>query len=133
MNMHRLSFFGQGFCALASILTMGMAAAKPLSPSSMSDAQDRYRQDMAFCDSGQSSQPVNACKQEARNALAEAKRGGLSTMPDDYQRNALARCSNFQGEDRKACEARILHPTHVDGSVDGGGLLRESVVTIPAS
>jgi len=95
------------------------------------DAQARYREDMAFCNSGQSSQDTNTCRLEARNALAEAKRGGLSDAPGQYARNAVERCNQFQGDERAACEARIFGPARVEGSVEGGGVLRESVIVTP--
>lgn len=101
--------------------------------SAPADAQARYQQEMAFCNSGKSSQDLNTCRTEARNALAEAKRGGLNDdAPDQYNRNAVRRCTQFQGDDRTACEARVLNPSRVDGSVAGGGILRESVIVIPA-
>lgn len=97
------------------------------------DAQERYRQEMGVCNNGQSHQDVKTCRTEARNALAEARRGGLSSgaASDQYNRNALQRCAEFQGEERTACEARIFSPSRVDGSVTGGGLLRESVIVVP--
>jgi hypothetical protein len=117
------------FTVLATLLMTGAALA---GPSADADAQARYRQDMAVCNSGQSNQPVNVCRTEARNALAEAKRGGLTgAASDQYARNAARRCAEFQGDDRSACEARVFSPSRIDGSVSGGGLVRESVVTVP--
>ncbi|MES2950745.1 MAG: hypothetical protein V4858_19600 [Pseudomonadota bacterium] len=98
----------------------------------LADAQERYRQEMAVCNSGQSNQDVKTCRIEARNALAEAKRGGLTAAPGQYDRNATQRCEQFKGDERTACEARILNPSRVDGSVAGGGVLRESVIVVPA-
>lgn len=115
---------------VGTILWTGAALAGP--SSAPADAQARYQQDMAVCDSGRSNQPVNVCRTEARNALAEAKRGGLTdAAADQYARNAVRRCAEFQGDDRAACEARVFNPSRVDGSVGGGGLVRESVVTVP--
>jgi hypothetical protein len=115
---------------VGTFLLTGAALAGP--SSAQADAQARYRQDMAVCESGQSNQPLNVCRTEARNALAEAKRGGLTdAASDEYARNAVRRCAEFQGDDRTACEARVFNPSRVDGSVRGGGLLRESVVIVP--
>jgi hypothetical protein len=117
---------------LGSVLISGAALAGPSDASA--DAQARYRQEMAVCESGQSNQALNVCRTEARNALAAAKRGGLTNeSQDQYTRNALIRCKEFQGVDRNACEARILTPSNVVGSVGGGGLLRESIVTVPVN
>ena len=96
-----------------------------------SEAQSRYRQDMADCASGITGQPINTCRTEARNALAEAKRGGLQDAPSQYTRNALRRCTEFQGDELRSCEARVLGPSRVQGSVEGGGVLREGVILVP--
>ena len=109
--------------------TMVVAQAGP--SRATAEAQARYRADMALCASGQSSQPVSVCRTEARNALAEARRGGLKDAPSGYARNAVLRCEGFQGDDRTACEARVLNPTRLQGSVEGGGLLRETVTVTP--
>ena len=116
--------------AIALLFAAGMAQAG--TSGAIADAQARYREDMAFCSSGQSSQYVSTCRQEARNALADAKRGGLSDAPGQYSRNAVQRCAEFQGDERTACEARVFGPARVEGSVEGGGVLRESVILTPA-
>ena len=71
-------------------------------------------------------------RSEASNALAEARRGGLNDAPGDYDRNAVQRCAEFQGDDRIACEARVRNPSRLEGSVEGGGLLREAVTVTPS-
>ena len=108
-----------------------MGAAQAGTSSAIAQAQARYRADMAFCSSGQSSQHINVCRMEARNAFAEAKRGGLNDAPGAYARNAIRRCEVFQGGERSDCETLVRNPTHVKGSVEGGGLLRESVTVTP--
>ncbi len=122
--------------ALATLTTLcvtGSTWAAGPSPA-VADAQERYRQDMVICNSGQSYQDADTCRTEARNALAEAKRGGLrDASPEQYVRNAVQRCTAFQGEDRAVCEARVLNPSRVEGSVQGGGILRESTILVPAN
>lgn len=113
---------------VGTLIATGAALAGP--PSSAADAQARYRQEMAFCDSGKSSQPLNTCRTEARNAYAEARRGGLTDTPDQYTRNAVQRCTQFKGDERSACDARVLNPSRIEGSVEAGGILRESTVTV---
>lgn len=108
-----------------------MGAAQAGTSSAIAEAQARYRADMAFCSSGQSSQHISVCRTEARNAFAEAKRGGLNDAPGEYAHNAIRRCEVFQGDERSDCEALVRNPTHVKGSVEGGGLLRETVTTTP--
>ncbi len=111
------------------LLAAGAAQAAPAGV--QADAQARYRQEMDFCNSGQSSQRITICRTEARNALAEAKRGTLSNGAGEYSRNAVRRCAEFQGNERAACEARVFGPARTEGSVEGGGVLRESVMVVP--
>src|SRR5665647_1283239 len=91
------------------------------------DAQACYRQDMAVCNSGKSNQDLATCRLEARNALAEAKRGGLNDDPAQYQQNALRRCDAHKGDDRTDCEARMRGESRIEGSAAEGGILREGV------
>lgn len=89
-----------------------------------------YRQEVAVCDHIQ--QDRAACIREAGAARQAARHGGLTTAPD-HARNALARCSVHPPAERANCEARILGTgrTTIEGSVLGGGLLRETVTLVP--
>lgn len=132
LSMHTTPKILRHLTVLAVASLCAVTTAVAASPSrDMADAQARYRQEMAVCNSGQSHQDVRVCRTEARNALAEAKRGGLSDAPNQYSRNAAQRCTEFQGDERTACEARVFNPSRVDGSVSGGGLVRESVISVP--
>lgn len=120
-------------CALAAAATLVcVSGALAAAPSAATEAQARYRQDMAVCNSGQSNQDRATCRLEAKNALAEAKRGALNDTPGQYQQNALQRCSAHQGDDLRACQARMLAPEGAAGSTAEGGILRESVTITPA-
>ena len=96
----------------------------------------RYQQDLAECEAQQATQDLAACRLEARNALAEAKRNLLSdTTANLFEKNQLKRCRVFKGEDREACEARARGEGSSTGSVQSGGILREvarPVVPSPA-
>jgi hypothetical protein len=70
------------------------------------------------------------CERELRNARAEQRRGTLEVPGADYRANALARCAPFTGDDRTACESRIMGAGNVSGSVAGGGLLREAAIVV---
>ena len=88
----------------------------------------RYQQDLAECEAQQATQDLAACRLEARNALAEAKRNLLSdTTANLFEKNQLKRCRVFKGEDREACEARVRGEGSSTGSVQSGGILREVV------
>lgn len=119
------------FCiaAVAGLLCAASALAAP--PSALAQAQARYRQDIAACNSGQSNQDPATCRLEARNALAAAKRGDLNDDPGAYEQNARQRCAAHQGTDRSDCEARMRGEGNAQGSAASGGILRESVTIIP--
>ena len=74
---------------------------------------------------------LSTCRREARNALTEARRGRLNNAADPAGQNAMQRCDVHQGDDRSACEARMRGEGRVEGSVSGGGVLRESVTVVP--
>ena len=108
------------------------SAAQAADAAASAGAQARYKQEMVLCHSGKSYQNAATCKTEAENALAESRRGGLTTAtPSEYQKNALRRCGVFQGDDLAACEVRMRDPSDLQGSVQGGGILRESVTIVP--
>ncbi len=127
----KISAFPLHPLALAAVGLLCASAAFAATPSAVSEAQARFRQDLAVCNSGQSNQDAATCRREARNALAAAKRGDLKSAPVDYQDNARQRCAAHQGSDRSDCEARMAGQGHVEGSVAEGGVLRQSVTVVP--
>ena len=114
-------------CALllgASLLTLP-ALAQTAAPGSTRT----YQEERAMC--AHLPQDPAACAREAGAARQAARQGQLTSAPD-YTANALARCAAHAPAERTACEARVngTGDTRVDGSVMGGGLLRESVTTV---
>ena len=103
------------FTLLAPAAALLCAAAAQAATS----VHDQYRADRA------------ACIREAGAAAQAARQGGLSSADaSTYENNALARCDAFKTpEDKSDCIARMGSKATVQGSVDGGGLLRESVRT----
>jgi hypothetical protein len=92
----------------------------------------RYHQDLAECEAQQATQDLAACRLEARNALADAKRNLLSdTTANLFEKNQFKRCRVFKGEDREACEARVRGDGSSTGSVQSGGILREVTRPVP--
>jgi hypothetical protein len=73
-------------------------------------------------------------RREAWAARDEARRGilGKDDNPAEFERNRLARCDRHQGEDRDLCIRRMQGEGTVTGSVEGGGILRELRITVPA-
>ena len=113
-------------------LLLCMASMLPAFANTASEAQARFRQDMAACNSGQSNQDPATCRLEARNALADAKRGSLNDAPGKYTSNALQRCNALQGNNRSDCESRMRGEGRSEGSVSSGGIIRETVTVVPA-
>lgn len=88
------------------------------------DTSGMYRSEVQSCMQGKTGQDQADCLKEARNAQADKKRGVLDSGAN-YQANARARCGVLAGEDKAACEARMMGYGTVSGSVAGGGVIRE--------
>ena len=124
----------------AALLAVGAASAQVALAASGSDASfpganmidnsGSYQSEVQSCMTGKTQQDRDTCLKEARNAHADKQRGVLNTY-GEHEQNAMARCDVFQGgEDKAACEARVLGYGSVDGSVAGGGLIRESETVV---
>jgi len=94
-------------------------------------AEKTYQADRAACMAGQTHQARPTCLQEAGAALQEARRGS-SDGAADYEKNRLLRCEHHPQGDRELCIRRMNGEGTVSGSVGGGGIVRELVVTVPA-
>lgn len=114
-------FAKQGFAAL--LLALAASASAVAAPSA--EAQAQYRQERAACLSGQSHQDRTTCLREVSAAWAETRRGSLGTASTDYQTNATARCNAQPPADRADCVLRLQGEARTEGSVNGGGLLRQ--------
>jgi hypothetical protein len=123
----QLSHLSLGAVA-ALMLLSGAQAAGPIAPN---QAQANYAREIAVCNSGQSNQTLETCQREAGSALVEARRGQLNDAPDQYLTNALRRCETHTGDDRVACEARILAQGDITKASQAGGVLRKSITVTP--
>jgi hypothetical protein len=111
-----------GLTLLAAIAPAGAAGAPKLS-----EAEATYRQERARCLRDESGQDRPTCLKEAAAARQEAVRDGLRKPRDtNLSRNATQRCDAQPAADRDACVQRILGAGTTRGSVQGGGLIRES-------
>lgn len=119
-------------CA-AFVFTVSTAASAA-DPSRVSDARKVYIEDREFCLSGKSSQDRHTCLREAGAALQEAGRGRLADPQTAFEQNKFARCDYHKNPaDREYCERRMRGEGTTSGSVEGGGILRELTVIVPAS
>lgn len=117
---------------VTALLAVTAATAQVATGTTGIDASGSYQQEVQACMTGKTQQDQATCLREARNAHADKKRGVLDAGAN-FQANAQARCDVLQGEDKAACQARILGYGSTSGSVAGGGLLREvETVVAPA-
>lgn len=123
---------GAAYFGLAVLLSMGAATAQIASGTTGIDATGSARSEMAACLSGKTQQDRETCITEVRNANAEKRAGKLESGNGQLSANALKRCDVFKGEDLVACQARIVGYGKTDGSVAGGGVVREvETVVVP--
>jgi hypothetical protein len=130
-NRSRKSLISFGAIAL---LAVGAATAQvAISGTTGIDATGSYQSEVNACMSGLTQQDRDTCLKEARNAQADKRRGVLDTQ-GSLGANAMARCDAFtNGEDKAACQARTLGMGSADGSVAGGGLIKEvETVVLPS-
>lgn len=112
----------------AAVFSASIAQAQAPEPGSAARAQ----QERATCDGLQ--QDRAACLREAGAARQEAGRNGLTSVgPGRADANAMARCREQPAADRADCEARLQGGarTSTEGSVMGGGIIRETVTPLP--
>lgn len=97
------------------------------------DATGNAASEMAACNNGTTQQSRETCMTEVRNANAAKRAGKVDNAGGQYKANALMRCANFKGEDKVACEARVIGLGNPQGSVAGGGVITEiETAVIPA-
>ncbi|WP_132586361.1 hypothetical protein [Paralcaligenes ureilyticus] len=97
------------------------------------DIQAQYRADVAHCKSPQATQDRNTCMKEAGAAMEEARRNQLVTGNPNYQQDAVNRCKALPTDRQQDCLMQMSgQDTVTKGSVDSGGILRETTITVPA-
>jgi hypothetical protein len=125
-RVNRIAIHSTLGLALAVAFTPGWAAGS----GKLSQAQQTYQQERAVCLRGASHQDRATCLKEAGAAYEEARRGRLGTASaPDLAGNATRRCEAQPAADRAACAQRILGAGTAEGSVEGGGLLRQTETT----
>ena len=127
-----IALIAAGALPIAAAAQAGAASAA----NGAGDPEARYRQERAHCERIESPDARATCLREAAAARAEARRGRLGTGPDDpirYLGNALRRCEPLPPEERADCEYRVRGGGTTRGSVEAGGIYRETVTReIPA-
>ncbi len=102
------------------------------------DAKARYAREKTNCETGNTSQDKATCLKEAGAALDEKRKGKLDNSGSPAA-NATDRCNVLPAKDKADCLSRILGPsgpnqrTRTSGSVEGGGVIRETTTTTPGA
>jgi hypothetical protein len=114
-----------------ALLAVGAATAQVATTGDTGiDATGSFQSEVQACMSGATQQDRDTCLKEARNASAEKQRGRLE-LYGAFESNALARCDVHQAsDDRAACRSRVMGMGTTDGSIAGGGLIREIETTV---
>ena len=119
---------------IAALLAVTAATAQVATGTTGIDASGSFQIEMQACMNGRTQQDRDTCMKEARNAQADKKRGVLDNAGAQFDANAMARCDVLQGEEKAACQARVLGYGNTDGSVAGGGVIRQvETVVVPAN
>jgi hypothetical protein len=117
----------------AALLAVTAATAQVATGTTGIDASGNYQQEVNACLTGKTQQDRDTCLREARNAQADKKRGVLDNAGAKFDSNAAARCDVLVGEEKAACQARMMGYGNTAGSIAGGGVLREvETVVVPA-
>jgi len=91
-----------------------------------------FQRELAACQKIADADAHRNCRREAYAARDQARRGELAAGAD-FERNKFARCEAHKDPaERGYCERRMRGEGKVSGSVEGGGILRELTVTVPA-
>ena len=133
MNVRSISTKRLAGALCAAGLVLGAAAAHAADPIGRAGIQAQYEQDVANCKKGTTGQDRSACLREAGAAREEANRQRLQEgSTSQLQQNMLDRCNRLPQASRQDCITQMTSPTQVRGSVQGGGVLRETVIQAPA-
>lgn len=98
------------------------------------DTSGNARQERAWCMVNTEGTARSDCLRATAAAESEKRRGVPDNNSTDYVGNAVARCNIFMGEERIACQARVIGLGNASGSVRGGGVIKDVVtVTSPAA
>lgn len=123
-----MNYLSSGRTLSAALGLLLWAASVHAANHRVDETRTRYQQELAACQSGKAGQQLSTCQREAAAAFAAAKRGDLDDGPAAYARNAHDRCIALPTTQRGECMKRMQGQGTTEGSVAGGGILRELVV-----
>ena len=130
--------------SLAGLIVVGAAATYAAAPAHAADAaasaaaKSTYLKERADCEAGRTAEDRATCLKEAGAAQQERKRNQLDNA-GSMRQNAIERCNVVAPKDKADCLARIHGPQSANqrvttsGSVEGGGMIKETTTTTPGS
>ncbi|MBF23631.1 hypothetical protein [Neopusillimonas maritima] len=115
--------------ALGGVFAMASANAQTQTP------EQRYQQELRQCEQLSPTVDMQACKREAGAALQASRRGNLQNHNGmNYDQNRTERCAALPAGQRDECMMQMSgQNTRTMGSVEEGGILRETTITVPAT
>ena len=117
---------GKGAIAFALLGLLSVSATAQIASGTTGiDATGSAQSEMAACNNGTTQQSRATCITEVQNANAAKRAGKIDNSGGQFESNAMARCDVLDGEDKLACKARVLGYGNPQGSVAGGGVIRE--------
>lgn len=120
----------------AALLAAGLGCAFLLSPvaEAAGPAQSQYQSDVQHCNTTPGIDK-QACLKEAGAAAQAARANGLASPGAQTEAsNRTLRCNGLTGSQRQDCMTLMDDKNQVreQGSVQSGGILRETTITVPA-
>lgn len=130
-----LQHFTRSLSAFSLITLFAISATAQIASGTTGiDATGNAASEMAACNNGSTQQSRETCMTEVRNANAAKRAGKVDNAGGQFSANALMRCNVLQGEDKVACEARVVGYGSPQGSVAGGGVITQvETVVVPAT
>ena len=124
--------FAKSLCAFSLTALLAVTATAQIASGTTGiDATGNATSEMAACNNGTTQQSRETCMTEVRNANAAKRAGQVDNAGGQFDANAMQRCDVLTGDDKLACQARIAGAGSTQGSVAGGGVLREIEVVVP--
>lgn len=119
----------------ASLLAAGLGCAFLFAPAAQAAGpQTQYQRDVEHCNTTPGIDK-KACLHEAGAAAQAARQDSLTTPSTQAEdQNRMRRCDGLPAGQREDCMKLMDQgDTRVQGSVQSGGILRETTITVPAT
>ena len=124
---------GKGIAVFLFSAVLSMSATAQIASGTTGiDNTGNAASELAACNNGTTQQSRATCITEVQNANAAKRAGKVDNAGGQFSANAMARCDVLSGDDQLACRARVAGYGNPQGSVAGGGVIREiETVTTP--